>query len=103
MTRPMDNPGSADAIGRGCTCDFIQNHFGRGKSDHDGVAFHVNFALQTAQRGIVLEQVRQRLGVGQVIRRYEFNIRIVQACPDDVSSNAAEAVDADFYGHNPLR
>jgi hypothetical protein len=40
MTRPMDNPGSADAIRRGCTCDFIKNDFGRGKAESDGLAFH---------------------------------------------------------------
>jgi hypothetical protein len=58
--------------------------------------------MQSAQRRVVFQQVRQRLGVGQVVGRYEFNIRIVQACPDDVSSNAAEAVDSYFNGHNPL-
>jgi hypothetical protein len=36
----MDNPGSADAIGRGFTCDFIKNDFGRGKPEPDGIAFH---------------------------------------------------------------
>jgi len=38
-TRPMYNPGSADAVARGCTCDLIKNDFGRGKLDHDGVGF----------------------------------------------------------------
>jgi hypothetical protein len=36
----MDNPGSADAIADGCTCDFIKNDFGRGKPEPDGIAFH---------------------------------------------------------------
>jgi hypothetical protein len=40
MTRPVANPGSADAIGRGCICDFIRNDFGRGKREPDGIAFH---------------------------------------------------------------
>src|SRR5436190_19488265 len=40
MTKPIYNPGSADAVGRGCTCDFIKNDFGRGKFDRDGVTFH---------------------------------------------------------------
>jgi hypothetical protein len=26
----MDNPGSAEAVARGCTCDLIKNDFGRG-------------------------------------------------------------------------
>jgi hypothetical protein len=40
MPHPMHNPGSAEAIGRGCTCDFIKNNFGRGHSDADGTAFY---------------------------------------------------------------
>jgi hypothetical protein len=40
MTKPMYNPGSADAVGRGCTCDLIKNDFGRGKAEPDGVAFY---------------------------------------------------------------
>ena len=40
MTRPMHNPGSAEAVGRGCTCDFIKNDFGRGQPDPDGLAFY---------------------------------------------------------------
>jgi hypothetical protein len=36
----MHNPGSADAIGRGCTCDFIKNDFGRGQTEPNGVAFY---------------------------------------------------------------
>jgi hypothetical protein len=40
MPSHIDNPGSADAVGRGCTCDLIKNDFGRGKVDADGVAFH---------------------------------------------------------------
>jgi hypothetical protein len=40
MTKPMYNPGSADAVACGCTCDLIKNDFGRGKLDPDGVAFH---------------------------------------------------------------
>jgi hypothetical protein len=39
MTAPIDNPGSADAVARECTCDLIKNDFGRGKAHRDGVAF----------------------------------------------------------------
>jgi hypothetical protein len=44
MSKPMHNPGSAEAIGRGCICDFIKNDFGRGKADPDGVAFYCSEA-----------------------------------------------------------
>jgi hypothetical protein len=44
MTSPMDNPGSANALARGCTCDLIKNDFGRGKREPDGIAFHCSEA-----------------------------------------------------------
>ena len=40
MYRPMQNPGSAEAIGRGCKCDFVKNDFGRGRAEPDGLAFY---------------------------------------------------------------
>jgi hypothetical protein len=40
MPQEMDNPGSAAAVGRGCTCDLIKNDFGRGYAEPGGVAFY---------------------------------------------------------------
>jgi hypothetical protein len=40
MSQHMHNPGSAEAVGRGCTCDFIKNDFGRGQAGPDGAAFY---------------------------------------------------------------
>jgi hypothetical protein len=31
--QPITKPGSAEAIGSGCTCDFIKNDFGRGHAN----------------------------------------------------------------------
>jgi hypothetical protein len=39
MGSPIDNPGSVDAVARGCTCDLIKNNFGRGTARPDGAAF----------------------------------------------------------------
>ncbi len=44
MPKRMHNPGSADAIAGGCTCDLIKNDFGRGKSDSKGIAFYCEAA-----------------------------------------------------------
>jgi hypothetical protein len=40
MSQHMHNPGSAEAVGCGCTCDFIKNDFGRGQDGPDGAAFY---------------------------------------------------------------
>ena len=39
MPSSIDNPESADAVARGCTCDLIKNDFGRGQPDPNGRAF----------------------------------------------------------------
>jgi hypothetical protein len=55
--------------------------------------------MQLAEGRIVLQQVSQRLGIRQVVGCDEFDAGVVQAGSNDVSSNAAEAVDAYFDCH----
>jgi len=61
MTRPMYNPGSADAVACGCTCDLIKNDFGRGKPDPAGVAFHC--AETCPMHGVLLTIASPQIGV----------------------------------------
>jgi hypothetical protein len=58
----MHNPGSADAVARGCTCDLIKNDFGRGNFDPDGVAFHC--AETCPMHGVLLTITGPQTGVG---------------------------------------
>src|SRR5580700_9377916 len=51
------------------------------------------------QDGIVLKQVREGLGVGDVVDGDELYVLVVQRGAHDVPSDAAEAVDADLDGH----
>ena len=59
----------------------------------------VNLHRQRAQHGVVLQQVRQRLGVGEIVDRYKLDIVPVQGRPDHIPANAAEPIDANFYSH----
>ena len=69
---------------------------------HDGVGLGDHFPVQPAEHRIVLEQVRQRLGIGQIVGGDEFYVGVVQAGANDISSDAAEAVDAYFNCHGVL-
>jgi hypothetical protein len=41
----------------------------------------------------------QRLGVRQVVHRYEFDIIPVEGRPDYIPANTAEPIDANLYSH----
>jgi hypothetical protein len=56
--------------------------------------------VKHAEGGIVLEQVRERSGICQVVGGDEFYVRIMQSGSDDISSNAAETINTYFYGHD---
>jgi hypothetical protein len=38
----IPNPGSDEAIGRGCTCPMIDNHYGNGMPYRDGPRFWIS-------------------------------------------------------------
>jgi len=41
--------------------------------------------------------MRHRFIVGDVIYRNDFNLRMIQKQPEEVSTDAAKAVDCEFY------
>ena len=55
--------------------------------------------MDPPQHGIVLHQMRQSLGVGQIVDRDEFDVRLADASPNHVPADTAEAVDAHFHCH----
>ena len=61
--------------------------------DRDAVLFRLHRLRDRTEDGVVLQQVRQRLGVGQVVDRHELDRRVAERRPDDIASDAAEAVD----------
>ncbi len=63
------------------------------------IAFGPDLFRQSAQHGVVLEQMRQRLGIRQIVDGHEFDVVAMQGRPDHVPADAAETVDAYFYSH----
>ena len=58
-----------------------------------------DFLMQGSEHGVVLEQVRQGFRIGKIVHRDEFDVLPVEARPDDVPANAAEAINANFHCH----
>ncbi len=59
--------------------------------------------VQVAQHGVVLEQVGQRGGAGQVVDGDEIDIVVAERGPHDVAADAAKSVDANPDCHSLLR
>src|SRR5581483_4183644 len=69
----------------------------------DGVALGGDVGGKATQDAVVLEKVRQRLGIGDVVDGDHVDVRR-GALTDgaiDIAPDAAEAVDADLDGHPP--
>jgi hypothetical protein len=46
--------------------------------------------------------VRQRVGVGQVVDRYDIDAAVTHRGAHDVAADAAEPVDPDFHSHRKI-
>ncbi len=68
--------------------------------DGDGVVGMRDAVRQIAEDGIVLQKVRESLGVRDVVDGDELNVLVVQRGAHDVAPDAAEAVDANLDGHS---
>jgi hypothetical protein len=55
--------------------------------------------FEATENGIILQQMRQRFGIGKVVRRDKFDLRIAQPGADHITTDPAEAVDPHFYRH----
>ena len=68
--------------------------------DGNAVALHFDLRLQVAEHRVVLQQVRERGGVGQVVHRDEIDVLVAERRPHDVAADAPEPVDADLHCHS---
>ncbi len=59
----------------------------------------VTVVLELAVHGVVLQEVRERLGVGDVVHRDDVEPALTEAGAEHVPSDAAEAVDTDAHSH----
>ena len=71
--------------------------------DDDVVVVVVDGRVETARDRVVLEQVREGLVVGEVVHRDDLEVGALgESGTEVVAADAAEAVDADLYGHRCL-
>ena len=54
---------------------------------------------EVTEDGVVLEEMGQSGGGGEVVYGYEFDVRVADSAAEDVASDTAEAVDAYLYCH----
>ena len=90
---PRSPQGSAAGIALG-------EHLERRAVDRDRLAVDLDLAREAAEDRVVLEQVGERLRVGEVVDGDELEVgagRVGGA--EDVAADAPEAVDADLHSH----
>ena len=68
-------------------------------STADAVASGLDARLQVAEHRVVLEQVGERLGAGQIVDRDEVDVLVAERRPHDVAADSTESVDADPDSH----
>ncbi len=76
------------------------------RQDLERVAVHADRAvagrdvgLEVPEHRVVLQQVRERVGVREVVDRDEVDVVVAERRPQDVPADATEAVDADLDCH----
>src|SRR5579863_1410694 len=65
----------------------------------DGIRLGGNLVLQIAEDGVVLQQMSQRLGIGEIVDGDKLEVGVVEGGAKNVAANAAKSVDAYFNCH----
>ena len=69
-------------------------------ADGDAAVPGLDRLIQVAENRVVLQQMGQRLGVGQIVDRDEIDVRLLlEGRAHDVAADAAEPVDTDLDCH----
>ena len=67
--------------------------------DRNRVALCLDAGVEVAQNRVVLQQMREGRGVGQVVDRHEIDVLVAERGSHDIPADPAEPVDADPHGH----
>ena len=68
--------------------------------DGDGVLVVADLSGETAQDGVVLQEVGQGLGVGEVVDGDDLEVSaLILESAEEVAANAAESIDTNLDGH----
>jgi hypothetical protein len=77
----------------------LREHLDALAADDQRVALGLHVVLQDPVDGVVLQEVRERLGVRDVVHGDELELRLAETGAEDVPTDTAEAVDAYADGH----
>src|SRR5512138_839188 len=102
LARGFDDDGDAEVLPGKKADLFHGQDLDLAAADHDRVLARVDVLLEGAQYGVVLEQVGQGLGVGDVVDGHIFDGRVVPGRPQHVPADAAETVYTDSDSHTNL-
>ena len=69
----------------------------------DGVVRVGDGVGKVSKDRVVLQQVREGLGIRDVVHRHELDVLVVDGCAHDIAADAAEAVDSNLDWHYFLR
>src|SRR5262249_39504891 len=82
----------------GCRVLFGK-HLDRSVVNGDGIAGNLDVVLEVAENGVVLEQMGQGRGAGEIVDSDKFEVRIVNCRAQHIAPDPAETVDANFGCH----
>ncbi len=66
----------------------------------DGVVAVAHLGLEDAEHRVVLQQVGEGLGIGNVVDGDDFDPRVLQGRAQEVPANAPETIDSNLNRHN---
>ena len=97
--RRLEDDRDVELLPRQCGRIALGKHPNLLAVDRDAAVGHLNLMAETAEHGVVLEQVRKRLRIGQVVDGNDLDRGLAQVGgAEDVTADAAEAVNGNA-GH----
>ena len=95
MSTPISPHGSAAGILHGADPDLAA-------VDEDRLALGRDLGVERAVHRVVLEQVRERLGVGEVIDGHDLHVTRLEGRPKEHAADPSEPIDSDPHTHAGL-
>ena len=86
-----------------CAGSLLRQHLELIAADLDGVAGGADRHGEVAEHRVVLQQVSQRRGVGDVVDGDDVDVVMRQRRAHDVAADPSEPVDANLNGHECVR
>ena len=95
-------PGKLSSVGLRVDGDFLAVYDDGAFACLYGVQVLADGAAVALLSGVILEQVSEHLGIGKVVDGNDLVTGSVKHLSERQTTNAAKAVDCNFYGHNKI-